>query len=134
MSDIDDLYQRIILEHARRPRNERSVAGARAERQNPLCGDEVAVTVRLDGGRIAEVGAVAQGCALLKAAASLMTLAVSGLTPGEARALEGRFRALVVGSPGDGLGDLAAFAGVARFPSRARCAMLAWEALAEALG
>jgi nitrogen fixation NifU-like protein len=133
MSDLDDLYQRIILDHARAPRNERSFRGGRGERQNPLCGDEVVVSVRLDGDRIAEVGAVAQGCALSKASASLMTLAVAGRTPGEVGALDARFRALLAGGDAEGLGDLAAFAGVAKFPVRAKCATLAWDALRAAL-
>ncbi len=133
MSDLDELYQRIILDHARRPRNERSVAGHSAERLNPLCGDEVAVSVRLEAGRIVEVGAVAQGCALSKAAASLMTLDVLGLSAAEALERFQRFRTLVAGGPAEGLGDLAAFGGVARFPSRAQCATLAWLALIDAL-
>ncbi len=133
MSDLDELYQRLIMDHARRPRNERSFPGTRAERQNPLCGDEVAVSVRLGAGRIAEVGAVAQGCALSRAAASLMTVAVAGRTPAEAHGLFERFRALLGGGAAEGLGDLAAFAGVAKFPVRAQCATLAWQALLEAL-
>jgi nitrogen fixation NifU-like protein len=132
-SDIDDLYQRIILEHAKHPRNDRTVVGSVAERQNPLCGDEVAVSLRLSDGRIAEIGATGQGCALSRAAASLMTVAATGLTPTEARALDARFRALLAGGPGDGLGELAAFAGVARFPVRAQCATLPWQALLDAL-
>jgi nitrogen fixation NifU-like protein len=132
-TDLEQLYQRTILEHARRPANARAVAGTRAARDNPLCGDEVIVTVRVADGRVAEVGAIAEGCALSKAAASLLTLAVTGRTPGEVRALDARFRALLAGGPDDGLGDLGVFAGVARFPVRARCATLAWDALLEAL-
>src|SRR5262249_40048294 len=133
MSDIDELYQRIILEHARRPRNERSFAGVRVERVNALCGDEVAVTVRMEGGVIADVGAVAGGGALSKAAASMMTEAVAGKTVAEARDVARRFRGLVDGGAAEGLGEMAAFAGVARFPSRQQCATMAWEALMEAL-
>jgi nitrogen fixation NifU-like protein len=132
-SDLEALYQRTILEHARRPANARLVDGARAAKDNPLCGDEVTVTVRLADGRVAEIGAIAEGCALSKAAASLMTLAVLGRSADEVRALDGRFRAFLAGGPDAELGDLAVFAGVARFPVRARCAQLAWDALRAAL-
>ena len=133
MSDIEDLYQQIIMRNAREPANAREVAGMRVEALNPLCGDEVVVTARVDGQKIAEVGAVAVGCALAKASASLMTLAASGQTAAEIRATFARLEALLKGGPDEGLGDLAAFAGVAKFPSRARCVTLAWQALLDAI-
>jgi nitrogen fixation NifU-like protein len=132
-TDVEQLYQALILEHARHPRNARSVDGKQVERHNPLCGDEVIVTVRVADGRIAEVGAVGQGCALSKASASIMTVATTGLTVGEMRTLFDRFRALLAGKPTIGLGELAAFSGVAKFPVRAHCATLPWLALVEAL-
>jgi nitrogen fixation NifU-like protein len=132
-TDVEELYQAVILEHARHPRNAREVAGARVERHNPLCGDEVVVTLRLADGRIAEVGAIGQGCALSKASASLMTTVAAGLTPEEARAVFDRFRGLLAGQPAGDLGPLHAFSGVAKFPVRTNCATLPWLALVDAL-
>ena len=139
MPDIQDLYQSLILDHNRSPRNFRAIEGAdrRAEGRNPLCGDELTVWVKLEGERIGDVSFVGSGCAISKASASMMTAAVKGKTVGEARALFERFHALVTGH-GDAastasLGRLAAFAGVARFPVRVKCASLAWHTLRSAL-
>jgi len=139
MPDLDALYQEIILDHNRRPRNygelvgaDRTVAG-----RNPLCGDEMTLWVRMDQDRIADARFVAQGCAVSKASASLMTSAVKGKTRGEAEALFDRFHKLVTGklpeSEQAGLGALAALGGVARFPIRVKCASLPWHALRRAL-
>jgi nitrogen fixation NifU-like protein len=139
MADLDALYQEIILDHNRRPRNygelpgaDRSVAG-----RNPLCGDEMTLWVRLEDDRIADARFVAQGCAVSKASASLMTAAVKGKTREEAGALYDRVHRLVTGRLGEderaGLGPLAALGGVAKFPIRVKCASLPWHALRKAL-
>jgi len=136
MADLTELYQSIILDHNRRPRNFGELAGAdrRAEGRNPLCGDTVAVFVKLDGERIAEVRFVGQGCAISKASASLMTAAVAGRTVADAEALFARVHDMMIGkATGEGLGQLAALAGVSRFPVRVKCASLAWHALRTAL-
>jgi nitrogen fixation protein NifU and related proteins len=139
MPDLDALYQEIILDHNRRPRNygelpgaERTVAG-----RNPLCGDEMTLWVRMDADRIADARFVAQGCAISKASASLMTTAVKGKTREEAEQLFERVHRLVTGKLSEeergGLGPLAALGGVAKFPIRVKCASLPWHALKQAL-
>jgi nitrogen fixation NifU-like protein len=139
MSDLDALYQEIILDHNRRPRNygELPGAGQAVLGRNPLCGDEMTLWVRLDDDRIAEARFVAQGCAVSKASASLMTTAVKGKTRAEAEQLFERVHRLVTGrlpaGERDGLGALAALGGVARFPIRVKCASLPWHALRQAL-
>jgi nitrogen fixation protein NifU and related proteins len=136
-SDVEELYQRIILDHNRNPRNFRTVAGGRsAEGHNPLCGDQITVHVRVEDGLVADAGFLGAGCAIAKASASLMTESVKGLDIAAFRTLAARFERLVAapaGSPSDDLGALAAFTGVRRFPVRARCALLAWRTLAAAL-
>jgi nitrogen fixation NifU-like protein len=139
MPDLDALYQEIILDHNRRPRNYGELAGAdrTVAGRNPLCGDEMTLWVRMDEDRIADAKFVAQGCAVSKASASLMTTAVKGKTRGEAEALFDRFHKLVTGklpeSEHTGLGALAALGGVAKFPIRVKCASLPWHALKQAL-
>ena len=140
MSDLTDLYQSIILDHNRAPRNYGAMEGAdrRAEGRNPLCGDELTVWLRLDGETIADVSFVGSGCAISKASASLMTAAVKGKTRAEAEALFERFHRLVTGkATAEEAGlprSLAAFSGVSRFPVRVKCASLSWHALRSALG
>lgn len=138
--DLDALYQSIILDHNRRPRNFRELANAdrRSEGRNPLCGDELTLWLKLDGERIEDVSFMGSGCAISKASASIMTTAVKGKTRQEASALFERFHDLVTGhasaKPDDPtLGSLAAFSGVSRFPVRVKCASLAWHALRAAL-
>jgi nitrogen fixation NifU-like protein len=140
VSDLSDLYQEVILDHNRRPRNYGSLpdASRSAKGHNPLCGDKLTLFVRLEGDRIAGISFEGSGCAISKASASLMTDAVKGRTIGEALGLFGRFHAMVttpVGKPVDeeGLGKLAAFAGVREFPVRVKCASLAWHTLKAAL-
>jgi nitrogen fixation NifU-like protein len=139
MADLDALYQEIILDHNRRPRNygelvgaDRSVAG-----RNPLCGDEMTLWVKVEDDRIADAKFVAQGCAVSKASASLMTTAVKGRTRGEAEELFERVHKLVTGKLSEderkGMGALAALGGVAKFPIRVKCASLPWHALRKAL-
>ena len=138
MSELNDLYQSVILDHNRRPRNygELAEADGRAEGRNWLCGDELTVWVKRDGETIADVHFVGHGCAISKASASLMTQAVKGKSVAEAEQVFDRFHALVTGraSGGEGLGSLAALGGVSRFPIRVKCASLAWHTLRRALG
>lgn len=138
MADLAELYQSLILDHNRSPRNWGRMEGADhvAEGRNPVCGDEFTVWVRLDGDRIADVSFEGKGCAISKASASMMTAAVKGKTHAEAEDLFRRFQSLVTGKgdPNDPtLGRLAAFAGVARFPIRVKCASLSWHTLHAAL-
>lgn len=132
-----DVYHRLVLEHSRHPRNFGVLEGAEraAGRDNPLCGDRVAVSLVLGGGtRVADVRFEGVGCAISMAAASMMTESIKGLTRAEAEALAARFERLLAGeAPKVSLGDLDAFAAVARFPVRARCARLPWQALLAAL-
>lgn len=138
----DALYQELILEHNRKPRNfgELPNADRVVEGRNPLCGDEVKLSVKLDGDRIDDIKFISppgKGCAISKASASLMTSAVKGKPREEAERLFDQFHKLVRGelSPEEqkALGSLRAFAGVARFPMRVKCASLAWHALHSAL-
>jgi len=140
MSELDELYQSLILDHNRSPRNFGTLEGAdrHAEGYNPLCGDQVAVDLKLEGDRIADIKFSGNGCAISKASASLMTTAVKGKTLAEAEVLFTGFHGLVTGAavtedPKKTLGKLAIFAGVAEFPVRVKCATLAWHALHDAM-
>lgn len=137
---LDALYQEIILDHNRRPRNFHALPGATgtAEGKNPNCGDQLTVWLRLDADRVAEVSFQGIGCAISKASASLMTQAVKGKTREEAVALFEKVRRLLTGeetSPAaqQELGQLRALAGVAKFPMRVKCASLAWHAMKSAM-
>ncbi|HXJ80382.1 MAG TPA: SUF system NifU family Fe-S cluster assembly protein [Candidatus Methylomirabilis sp.] len=139
MSEVQDLYQQVILDHNRKPRNFRKLAAPTrlAEGFNPLCGDRVAVEVELDGGVIRDVAFQGTGCAISKASASMMTAILKGKTVAEAEETFTQFhRMLTEDRPGDAppaLGKLASFAGVREFPIRIKCATLAWHALHAAL-
>ncbi len=138
---LEELYREVILDHYRRPRNRGSVTGdgaATAELQNPTCGDEIRVSARLEGGRIADLRFEGRGCSISMASASLMTEALRGRTAQDAVALSARFKAMLMGqtipeAELEGMGDLAALSGVARFPVRVKCATLAWNAALHAL-
>lgn len=136
MSDLQELYQEVILDHCRNPRN-RGLAEPtthRAEGYNPLCGDRVIVTMALDGERIESVAFEGEGCAISLASASIMTQALRGKSREEARALVEVFRGALVGPAGARLeGELAALAGVRNFPMRVKCATLAWHTMVAAL-
>ncbi|MGH7768347.1 MAG: Fe-S cluster assembly sulfur transfer protein SufU [Candidatus Binatia bacterium] len=137
MSDLRDLYQELILDHNKRPRNFKKLEDANrtAEGYNPLCGDKVKIYARLEDGRVKDVSFEGSGCAISKASASVMTESLKGKTVAEVEALFKRFRDLVTGkesSEGD-LGKLVVFSGVCEFPTRVKCATLAWHALAAAL-
>lgn len=135
-SDLRDLYQEVIVDHGRRPRNfgRMEHASHSAEGYNPLCGDRLTLYLRLSGEVIAEARFEGVGCAISTASASLMTEALKGKTIGEAEALFAGFHALLTGS-GESvpLGKLQALAGVRAFPSRVKCATLAWHTLHAAL-
>jgi nitrogen fixation protein NifU and related proteins len=140
MSDLRELYQEVILDHNKRPRNFRKIeAPSRtAKGHNPLCGDRLTLYLQLEGDRIADVAFEGTGCAISKASASMMTDALKGRTIDEARAMFDRFHALVTSStdtptPTEGLGKLAVFGGVREYPARVKCASLAWHTLKAAV-
>ena len=132
----DDLYREIILDHYRRPRHKHAVAPAdrSVEANNPLCGDEIDLTLRFDGDDIAEIGFEGRGCSISQASASMLCEAVAGLPADDARALAHRFRDMLTGEGDDSdIGDLEALSGVRAYPMRVKCATLAWNALLQAL-
>ncbi len=138
MNDLRDLYQDVILDHYRRPRNHRALGDAnrRAEGFNPLCGDQLTLYVRVRHGVIEEVSFEGSGCAISTASASLLTESIRGKTEREAEALFSHFRELVTQddvTPHPGLGKLEVLAGVREFPVRVKCATLAWHTLRAAL-
>jgi nitrogen fixation NifU-like protein len=136
MSELRELYQEVILEHSRHPRNFRALDAAshKAEGFNPLCGDHFTVYVDLQDGAIHDIAFQGAGCAISKASASIMTQSLKGKSAGEAEELFTRFHDLVTGQGnGDEMGKLAAFSGVSEFPLRVKCATLAWHALRAAL-
>jgi nitrogen fixation NifU-like protein len=138
--DIAELYQSLILDHNRSPRNNGELAGANrvADGRNPMCGDQLRVWLKVEDDRIADVAFLGKGCAISQASASLMTTSVKGKTRAEAEQIFARFHDLVTGKPLDepsraALGKLAAFGGVSRFPARVKCASLSWHAMRAAL-
>lgn len=140
MSDLAQLYQSVILDHNRNPRNFRSLdeADGRADGYNPLCGDKITVWVKMNGDQIADVSFKGEGCAISKASASLMTTAIKGKSRSEVDQLYGLFHELVTGEldpevPRERLGKLKVFSGVAEFPTRVKCASMAWHALQTAI-
>ena len=137
-SELRDLYQEVILDHNRKPRNFRKLASPTrgAEGYNPLCGDRVTVEIALEGDVIRDVGFQGSDCAISRASASLMTAEIKGKPAAEAEAVFARFRAMLTESPAGGddaaaaqLGKLAVFEGVREFPSRIKCATLPWHTL-----
>ncbi len=143
MFELADLYQEIILDHSRRPRNCGPLADANrvAEGYNPLCGDRTTVQLKVEDGLITDIAFEGMGCAISTASASVLTEAVRGKTVGEAEALFRRMLDMVTHGPEHAeavaadpdLGSVAAFAGVSAYPSRVKCATLAWHALHRAL-
>jgi nitrogen fixation NifU-like protein len=139
MSDLRELYQQVILDHNKNPRNFREMADATAkvDGYNPLCGDHYTIFLKMDDGTIQEVSFTGSGCAISKASASVMSATVKGKSREEAERLFDTFHKLVMGdasglSAAD-LGRLAAFSGVSEFPARVKCATLAWHTLRTAL-
>ncbi|HMJ11261.1 MAG TPA: SUF system NifU family Fe-S cluster assembly protein [Polyangiaceae bacterium] len=137
MSDLRELYQEMILDHGRRPRNYRfpDPANREADGHNPLCGDRLTIKLLFDDGIVKDVGFQGAGCAISTAAASTMTEVVMGKSAEEVEAVFQNYHALVTGTGGDAdtLGKLAVFAGVAEFPMRVKCATLCWHTLRAAL-
>jgi nitrogen fixation NifU-like protein len=136
--ELRDLYQEVILEHSKKPRNYGLLPAAnhQAEGFNPLCGDHYTIFVNLQNGAISEIAFQGAGCAISKASASMMTQAVKGRSRAEAERLFGRFHDLVTGHAAEGgedVGKLAVFSGVSEFPVRVKCATLAWHTLQSAL-
>jgi nitrogen fixation NifU-like protein len=141
--ELQELYQSVILDHNRSPRNFRKLddATGHAEGRNPLCGDMYQVWLKVDGDRIADASFEGQGCAISKASASLMTQAIKGKTVGEAKQLFEQFHQLVTVGPESGVqsseerlpGKLEVFQGVRAFPIRVKCATLSWHAMKAAL-
>ena len=140
MADLRDLYQEVILEHSKQPRNYRELGDAnhKAEGYNPLCGDHFTVYLKMDGEKIQDVSFQGSGCAISKASASMMTQSVKGKTLAEAEKIFAQFHTLVTGGGErsgnqEELGKLAVFSGVSEFPVRVKCATLAWHTLHAAL-
>lgn len=137
MSGPRDLYPEAILEHSRSPRNFRAVEGANrsAAGVNPLCGDEITVSLKLGAGVIEDIGFLGEGCAISRASASMMTAAVKQGTAAQAEALFRQVEALLSGSgpASPDLGAMASLSAIAQFPARVKCASLAWHALRAAL-
>lgn len=138
-ADLRDLYQEVIIDHGRRPRNFGPLPDAnhRAEGFNPLCGDRLTLYLKVAGGIIEDARFEGAGCAISTASASLMTEALKGRSQAEAEALFGTFHDLLTGAPagaaGVPLGKLEVLAGVREFPARVKCATLAWHTLEAAL-
>ena len=137
---LNDLYQQVILDHNRKPRNFHSIEypSGKSEGYNPLCGDRITVYVLLEGDRIKDVSFEGNGCAISKASASLMTESVKGKSKEEIEKLYTQVHQMLTAGPDasvdlEGLGKLAAFAGVREFPVRVKCATLAWHTLNAAL-
>jgi len=139
-ADLGDLYQEVILEHSKAPRNYRkpAVVNQEAEGYNPLCGDRCMVYLDLQDGAIKDIGFQGSGCAISRASASMMTQSVKGKSKAEAAELFDRFHRLVTGdqeavAKASQMGKLAVFSGVSKFPARVKCATLAWHTLQSAL-
>ena len=140
MSELSDLYQEVILDHNKNPRNFREIENADnfADGKNPLCGDALRVYVKMDGDTVSDVAFKGSGCAISKASASMMTQAVKGKSRAEAEALFNEFHGMVTGEldadqDENHLGKLKIFAGVLEFPARVKCASLSWHTLHAAL-
>lgn len=139
MSAAEQLYQEMVVEHKRAPRHFGTLPAPSHEARghNPQCGDDIEVQLRLEDGRVADIAFHGQGCAICIASASMMTEAVLGRDIETARALQQRFRAVLTGQAepeGAQLGKLVSLAGVSRYPSRIKCALLGWHALMHAIG
>lgn len=135
--DLDDLYQQVILDHCKAPRNFHTLDGAnrKGEGYNPICGDNYTVFLKMDGDKVSDASFQGSGCCISKASASLMTSAVKGRTKAEVQTLFEKVRQLITTGDGDeaGVGKLAVFAGVHKFPARVKCAILSWHAVLAAV-
>jgi nitrogen fixation protein NifU and related proteins len=140
MSELNDLYQEVILDHNKNPRNFREIENAthHADGHNPLCGDQLKVFLSLENDKVADVAFVGSGCAISKASASMMTQSLKGKTKAEAETLFDEFHRMVTGkldieTDENSLGKLRIFAGVLEFPARVKCASLSWHTVHAAL-
>jgi nitrogen fixation protein NifU and related proteins len=139
MPDLRELYQELILEHSKKPRNYREMPNAnrKVEGFNPLCGDHFTVFMEVEGDTVRDISFQGSGCALSKASASMMTQILKGKSKDDAEKLFERFHNMVTGTGGnenpEDLGKLAVFSGVSEFPVRVKCASLAWHAMKAAL-
>lgn len=140
MSELDDLYQEVILDHNKSPRNFRAIADAdhKAEGYNPLCGDQVTIYLKMENDRIQDISFQGSGCAISKASASLMTAELKGKTAAQAECLFDCVHQMLTGEcdeqkEGQGLGKLTILSGVCKFPARVKCASLAWHTVKSAL-
>jgi nitrogen fixation NifU-like protein len=139
LADLEELYQEVILDHSRRPRNfgELSDASVRVHGDNPSCGDEIHLAVKFDGnGGLQEIKFTGHGCAISQASASLMTMKLKGKSRADVEGMLRSFRDLVTNGKNDApkaLGDLKVMRGVRKFPQRVKCAMLPWRAVEQAL-
>ena len=141
MSELDELYQELIMDHNRRPRNFRPIErpDREANGYNPFCGDTVTLYLKMDGADVADVAFQGSGCAISRASASMMTEAVKGKSGEEARQVFDAFHEMLTHppdsefEPDDALGDLEVLSGVSEFPTRIKCATLSWHALRSAL-
>lgn len=140
MSEVEDLYRDIIVDHSQSPRNQGSLEAPSHQHQgyNPLCGDEVEVQLRIEDGKIVEVRFQGSGCSISQASASMLTQQVAGLSVAEALALSQEFRLWMQSRQcpdcPEHFGDLEALSGVRSYPARVKCATLAWSTLEQALG
>lgn len=136
--DLTDLYQQVIIDHSKRPRNFRKIEGAHREARghNPLCGDKITVFVQMENDLVKDVSFQGDGCAISVASASMMTEALKGKTKADVEKMFGEVHDMVTkGAPNfDELGKLGALAGVNKFPMRVKCAILAWHAVSAAVG
>jgi len=139
MSEIQDLYQEVILDHTKRPRNFREMenASCKADGYNPLCGDKVTIYLKMEDDKVSDISFKGAGCAISTASASIMTESLKGKTRAEVEALFNTFHGLVTGEPRPTseaeLGKLAVFSGVSEYPVRVKCATLAWHTLLSSL-
>ena len=134
--DLTDLYQQVILDHSKSPRNFRKLEGANrtAQGHNPLCGDNYTIYALMDGETVKDISFQGSGCAISKASASILTDTLKGKTKAEVKALFDKIHDMVTtGKSSDGLGKLAVFAGVHKFPARVKCAILPWHAAVAAI-
>lgn len=138
-ANIQAMYQELILDHYRRPRNKGELEGDHetVAMKNPLCGDEVYLHLSLDDERVADISFTGRGCSISQAAASMITQAVKGKTIVESEALGERYREMIMGDAAaaadKSLGQLRALSGVSKFPARVKCALLAWDALKQGM-
>ena len=138
-ANIQAMYQELILDHYRRPRNKGELEGEHKTiaMKNPLCGDEVYLHLSVEDEKVADISFTGRGCSISQAAASMITQAVKGKTAEEAEALGVRYREMIMGdataAQDKSLGQLRALSGVSKFPARVKCALLAWNALEEGL-